>query len=264
MAKNLMKELIVAQKGRSWLNGKEFTKRLEEGYLRQFGSKFTTKKTFAPSGLAWNQGECPRYWYIAFNGAEFVDDEREAKAVANMQHGTVSHERIQKALELSDIPAEMEVKIRSEDPPIFGYADGILDWAGDDNVVLEIKTMREEGFARVKAAGKPKKHHIFQLLVYMKIQKASRGIIMYESKNANELLALPVEINDTYRDYMDYLWGWLREVRSAFDNDTLPEKNYRSNSRVCKNCPVKDTCDTLGDGVIKIKSLETVPDVEEL
>ena len=181
-----------------------------------------------------------------------------------MQHGTVSHERIQKALDLSDIPAEMEVKIRNEDPPVFGYADGILDWAGDENVVLEIKTMREEGFARVKAAGKPKKHHIFQLLVYMKIQKATKGIIMYESKNANELLALPVEINDTYRDYMDYLWGWLREVRSAFDNDTLPEKNYRSNSRVCKNCPVKATCDTLGDGVIKIKSLETVPDVEDL
>ena len=44
----------------------------------------------------------------------------------------------------------------------------------------------------------------------MKIMKATKGIIMYESKNANELLALPVEINDTYRDYMDYLWGWLR------------------------------------------------------
>ena len=27
----------------------------------------------------------------------------------------------------------------------------------------------------------------------MKIKKATRGIIMYESKNANELLALPVE-----------------------------------------------------------------------
>ena len=35
-------------------------------------------------------------------------------------------------------------------------------WNGldDDNVILEIKTMREEGFARVKAAGKPKKHHM--------------------------------------------------------------------------------------------------------
>ena len=50
----------------------------------------------------------------------------------------------------------------------------------------------------------------------------------------------------------------------AWEDQTLPEKNYRSNSRVCKGCPVKATCDTLGDGVIKIKSLETVPDVEEL
>lgn len=265
MAKNLMKELVVKETKSNWFSGKEFVKRLEQGYLKPFSeTKFTTKKTFAPSTLAWNQGECPRYWYIAFEGADFVPDEKDAKAIANMQHGTVSHDRIQKAFGESDINIDVEVKIRNEDPPIFGYADGIMEWAGDDNVVLEIKTCREEAFARIKSSGTPRKYHLFQVLLYMKIRKASKGVLLYESKNANELLAFPVDLTPEYIDYFDYLWGWLREVRGAWENKQLPEKNYRSNSRVCKSCPVKSTCDTLGDGTIKIKSLEALPDVEKL
>ena len=265
MAKNLVKELMVQNNHPKWFKGKEFVKRLEEGYLNQFkDTKFTTKKSFAPSSLAWNQGECPRYWYIAFSGADFIPDEKNAAAIANMQHGTVSHERIQKALAESGIEGEFEVEIRNEDPPVFGYADGILEWSGDDNVVLEIKTMREEGFARVKASGKAKKHHILQSLIYMHIRKATKGIILYESKNANELLAIPLEMNSDYQNWIEYAFDWMRTVRKAFDDKTLPRVNYRSNSRVCKGCPVKATCGTLGEGTLTIRSLEALPDVEDL
>ena len=264
MVKNLMKELVNTAPRSDWFRPNEFTKAVEDGYLKPFSNtKFTTKKTFAPSSLAWNHGECPRYWYIAFTGAEFVPDEKDAKAIANMQHGTVSHDRIQKAFGESDIDIEIEVEIRNEDPPIFGYADGIMEWVGDDNVVLEIKTTREEGFARIKQTG-PRKYHLFQVLLYMKIRKATKGVLLYESKNANELLAYPVEFRPEYEKHFDYLWGWLRSVRSAWENKTLPEKNYRSNSKICKGCPVKATCDTLGDGVIQIDSLQGLPDVEKL
>ena len=198
---------------------KSLPRDLKKDTYVSFGSKFTTKKTFAPSSLAWNQGECPRYWYIAFNGAEFVDDEREGKAVANMQHGTVSHERIQKALELSDIPAEMEVKIRNEDPPIFGYADGILEWVGDDNVMLEIKTCREEAF-RIKSSGTPRKYHLFQVLVYMKIMKASRASSFMSLRMLMSCLLFPLRSMTTIK-YYDYLWGWLREVRKAWEDQTV-------------------------------------------
>ena len=40
----------------------------------------------------------------------------------------------------------------------------------------------------------------------MKIRKASKGIILYESKNANELLAFPVDLTPEYIKYYDYLW----------------------------------------------------------
>ena len=79
MAKDLMKELLQKEPKSNWFSSKEFVKRLEQGYLKPFSeTKFTTKKTFAPSTLAWNQGECPRYWYIAFDGADFVPDEKDA------------------------------------------------------------------------------------------------------------------------------------------------------------------------------------------
>ena len=256
MVKNLMKELVNNSPRSTWFRPNEFIKSVEEGYLKPFSqTKFTTKKTFAPSSLAWNNGECPRYWYIAFSGAEFVPDEKDAKAVANMQHGTVSHDRIQTAFGESDIDIEIEVEIRNEDPPIFGYADGIMTWAGDTNVVMEIKTTREEGFARIKQTG-PRAYHLFQVLLYMRIRKATKGVLLYESKNANELLAYPVEFDSNYDNYFNYLYGWLRTVRKAWEEKTLPEVNYRSNSRVCKGCPVKETCGTLGDGVIKIESLK--------
>jgi hypothetical protein len=48
----------------------------------------------------------------------------------------------------------------------------------------------------------------------------------------------------------------MRTVRKAWENKTLPEKNYRSNSKICKTCPIRATCDVAGTGEIKIKSLE--------
>lgn len=50
---------------------------IEEAYVRVGKSGhpdgFKTKKTFAPSSIAYGHGTCPRYWYLAFSGAEFVD-----------------------------------------------------------------------------------------------------------------------------------------------------------------------------------------------
>jgi hypothetical protein len=48
----------------------------------------------------------------------------------------------------------------------------------------------------------------------------------------------------------------MRTVRKAWENKTLPEKNYRSNSKICKTCPIRATCDLAGTGEVKIKSLE--------
>jgi len=71
--------------------------KIKEGYTITRVDKHTTKKTFAPSTIAYGHGECARYWYLAFDGQMF-EDNADAYASANMSVGTLSHARIQNAM----------------------------------------------------------------------------------------------------------------------------------------------------------------------
>ncbi len=241
--------------------------KIQSGYTVKRVDKFQTKKTFAPSTIAYSHGECPRYWYLAFEGAVF-EDNADAYGAANMTAGTKSHERIQQALMDSGI-AEIyesdegpttEFKIVNNDPPIFGYGDAMINWEGEQ-IVGEIKTMLNEGFEYRKKTLKPKTGHLIQLLIYMKILKKSKGVLIYENKNNHELLVIPVEVTDNYRQWIDQTFQWLRDVRKAWTDKTLPTKNYRSNSKICKTCPIQKACEDAGTGVVKVKSLEGLSEV---
>ena len=83
---------------KSFLDPKELIEKINYGYIAKRGTKFTTKKTFAPSTIAFSHGECPRYWYLAFEGAMF-EDNADPYGGANMTNGTKSHERIQQAMD---------------------------------------------------------------------------------------------------------------------------------------------------------------------
>jgi CRISPR/Cas system-associated exonuclease Cas4 (RecB family) len=233
------------------------------GYTILRGPKHTQKKTFAPSTIVYGHGECPRYWYLAFNGATF-EDNTDAYSAANMTAGTLSHDRIQSAMMNSGIAKTYindknekttEFKVINNDPPIFGYGDAMLDWEGEE-IVGEIKTMMSEAYEYRKKTNKPKTGHLVQLLIYMKILGKSKGALIYENKNNHDLMIIPVEVNDGYIKWINYAFDWMREVRKAWEDQTLPTKNYRNNSKICKSCPVKATCLESGVGVIKIASLE--------
>ena len=238
----------------SFLNTQELIDKINYGYIAKRESKFAKKNSFAPSTIAYSHGECPRYWYLAFEGAVF-EDNADAYGGANMTSGTKSHERIQQAMEDAGILKDSEFKVTWNDPPIFGFGDVILDWAGED-LLGEIKTMPSEGFEYRKASGKPKLGHLIQLLIYMKILNKTKAVLIYENKNNHDLLVIPVEINDYYIRWVSQAFDWMKTVRTAWEDKKLPEKNYRSNSKICKTCPLRATCDEAGKGEIKIKSLE--------
>ncbi len=240
----------------SFVDKDALIEKIRSGYTVKRVDKFQTKKTFAPSTIAYSHGECPRYWYLAFEGAMFADN-ADAYGGANMTAGTKSHERIQQAMEDAGILKNSEFKITYPDPPIFGYGDVILEWENED-LLGEIKTMPNEGFEYRKLAGKPKAGHLIQLLIYMKVLNKSKAILIYENKNNHELLIFPVELNEYSFKWVENAFEWMRTVRKAWENKTLPEKNYRSNSKICKTCPIRATCDLAGSGEIKIKSLESL------
>ncbi len=174
-----------------------------------------------------------------------------------MTNGTLSHNRIQAAMADAGILKDAEFKIISNDPPIFGYGDVILDWEGEE-LLGEIKTMMNEGFEYRKMNRKPKPGHLVQLLIYMKILQKRKAVLIYENKNNHELLILPVEINDYYKKWVNDAFDWMRTVRKAWVDRTLPEKTYRSNSKICKNCPLANVCVDAGKGDVRIDRLEPI------
>jgi CRISPR/Cas system-associated exonuclease Cas4 (RecB family) len=261
MTKSLLQQVMIKTEQKimsrpSFIDKDALIEKIRSGYTVKRVDKFQTKKTFAPSTIAYSHGECPRYWYLAFEGAMF-EDNADAYGGANMTAGTKSHERIQQAMEDAGILKNSEFKITYPDPPIFGYGDVILEWENED-LLGEIKTMPNEGFEYRKLAGKPKAGHLIQLLIYMKVLNKSKAILIYENKNNHELLIFPVELNEYSFKWVENAFEWMRTVRKAWENKTLPEKNYRSNSKICKTCPIRATCDLAGSGEIKIKSLESL------
>lgn len=256
MAKNLLNQIMsnaeAPKTASESMQG--LIDKINSGYIAKRGPKHQQKKTFAPSTIAYGHGECARYWYLAFEGGTF-EDYADPFAGANMTNGTKSHERIQQAIEDAGILIKSEFKITYDDPPIFGFGDAIVEHEGEE-LLIEIKTAMQEGFEYRKKTGKAKLGHLIQILIYMKILKKARGVIVYENKNNHELLAIPVVVNDYYIKWVDQAFDWMRSVRKAWEEKTLPKKNYRSNSKICKTCPLAKVCAEAGEGDVKINSLE--------
>lgn len=269
MAKNLLQQVMLKKveentKGTpSFIDRDALIAKINSGYTINRVDKFAQKKTFAPSTIAFSHGECPRYWYLAFEGATFTDN-ADAYGAANMTAGTKSHERIQEAM--GNVPgflADSEFKVTYNDPPIFGFGDVMLNWEGSE-LLGEIKTMPNDAFEYRKISGKPKTGHLVQLLIYMKILNKNKSVLIYENKNNHDILVFPIELNEYMYTWVENAFGWMRTVRKAWEDKTLPTKNYRSNSKICKTCPIREACDNAGTGVLKINSLEPLDEKQAL
>jgi CRISPR/Cas system-associated exonuclease Cas4 (RecB family) len=252
MTKNFLKQVMDKQP-EGPINHKDLIETIQSGYVAKRGTEFRKKKSFSPSALVYGNGACPRYWFLAFSGADF-EDSATPYDVANMNSGTQAHERIQQAIEDADIMVEKERKIISEDPPIFGFADAVIQW-GEEQPVVEIKTMKEESFAYRKHA-KPPNYHLMQLIIYMKVLGKKLGILLYENKNSHELHAITVEPKEEYKAWADYAFDWMKKVRAQWEGGEIPQKPYRSNSKVCKKCPLQKACSEAPKGKDKIEPLE--------
>lgn len=207
---------------------------LEAALVRE--PKFTTKKSFAPSGLGY-QGSCPRYWHYAFNGAEF-DYSNDALSVQNMDNGSAAGERIANLFDKAGILVTAELPVRHDDPPVFGYIDAIVNWKGEE-VVVEVKTCRSSSWNQRVLKNEVPEYQMAQLLLYMHLTDHDKGFFFTENKDTHEVFVLPVKMNDVYRTKVEGWLDWMREVKA---NTELPIRPFRKSSPQCKGCPVRATC----------------------
>lgn len=232
-----------------------FAKIIDDAYLTGRNlDRWQKKNTFSPSTIGYGHGTCPRYWFIAFNGADF-EEKFDALAIANMENGKQAHERLQKLLESTKVLKEIEREILCNDPPVRGFADLILDWTGQE-VIGEIKTVKDEIFSARQASMAPTTSHLVQLLLYMWVEKIKEGFVMYENKNNNELLIMPIVMNERYEKLIEKVIAWMREVYANYKEDILPERPFTKSSPVCKYCPVKKECWSGEIGDIQIAALD--------
>jgi CRISPR/Cas system-associated exonuclease Cas4 (RecB family) len=141
--------------------------------------------------------------------------------------------------------------IKYQDPIISGKTDAMIKW-NDTEIITEIKTINEESFSYLR---KPRSYHIEQLLLYMKILQQSFGYLIYENKNNHELRFFPIQVNQKYKDFINYFFDWMKQVQKAFDDKQLPENPFRNkfDNKICKGCDFLKVCQTKGAGDIKIE-----------
>lgn len=229
---------------------------LEQAYLQQKRPDgFTQKKSFAPSSIGYGRGTCPRYWHLALSGEEFTDLV-DAMGVANMANGSAAHERIEKLFEDAGLLVSKEVEIKLSDPPIFGYADVLVRWNGEI-VVGEIKTTRQEMFLHRQATMKPSVNHLLQILIYLKATGKRYGFLLYENKNDQTFLVIPVEMTPENAKILEDALDWLRKVYANWKEDGgLPMAPWTKKNKACKECPVFKPCWEKGEGTVNIGKME--------
>jgi CRISPR/Cas system-associated exonuclease Cas4 (RecB family) len=232
-----------------------FGQMINEAYIAGRNlDRYAKKNTFSPSTVGYGHGMCPRYWFIAFNGTDF-EDNFDAIAIANMENGKQAHERIQNLLIDNSLAKELEREILCDDPPIRGFADMIVDWYGTE-IIGELKTVRDEVFAQRQASMAPSTSHLIQLLLYMWVEKNDEGFLMYENKNNNEILVMPIYMNERHKALIEKTIDWMRVVYANYKENILPERTFTKSTSTCKYCPVRKECWSGEHGDLRIEKLD--------
>jgi CRISPR/Cas system-associated exonuclease Cas4 (RecB family) len=256
MAKNLIGSLVTKPRDTK-LDAKKYRLALGKAYLEgKNGIQFTTKKTFSPSTVGYGYGKCPRYWNLAFSGVEFKNSFN-AQGMAAMNAGTQAHDRIQSAMGKVEYGklVELEREVKVVDPPIRGFADAIIEIDGEE-IVGEIKTVKSEGFDIRKDTSTGADSHVVQLLIYMKAMDMKEGFFLYENKNSHELACIPIVMSEENAKYSDYIFDWMREVYTAWEEKKNIKRPFTEKSSNCTYCPIKIACWDKPDGRTKIEPLE--------
>jgi CRISPR/Cas system-associated exonuclease Cas4 (RecB family) len=252
MAKELLKKVLQKDETQT-IDLSKIADIINEGYVinQSASTGYSKKVSFAPSKLVWNEGSCPRYWYLAFEGNVF-ENKSDGPGIANMQSGTAAHKRIGDALQRTEIVKWLEQPIRYDDPPIYGQGDGMFVLDGQD-ILIEIKTTNDTAFEYRKQSRKASKSNKLQLLIYMKILNHTNGALIYENKNTHELLVIPVIPTKEDVEEVNKLFDWMKRVRQAFKDKQLPERISRKGTKMCAACPLEKVCDSREKGDIKIE-----------
>jgi len=224
-------------------------------------TKVRKKESFAPSSIGYGNAKCPRYWYMAFEGKYVFEESSDEMALANMDNGVYVHDRMERIFKDSGSLVAAESELIMHDPPVRGYIDLLARLDNGEIVVIEVKSAKDEIFrARVNTMA-ALDYHMYQILLYLKGTGKRNGAILYENKNDQTIVVIPVEMNEENERIIDEALDWMRMVHNNWkdgpDGKNLPKRPYTKSKKECKYCPLKKECyENLPDGEVQLLPME--------
>jgi hypothetical protein len=110
-----------------------------------------------------------------------------------------------------------------------------------ERYVIDIKGINVYGFSRITMDNSGKEEHVRQLITYCKLRGISRGLLLYENKNTNEIRTFKVVQNpELWREVQD----WSREVIEHLEAGTLPpmHPDCEGGTYLWEKCPYRRLC----------------------
>lgn len=218
--------------------------------------RFRQKTSFAPSGLFYGSGDCPRRWVLSFRGC-LHESKTTPQNIMRMKKGIADHARIQEAMLSAGIVLDIEKEIIHEDPPIHAFVDAIVDFE-NEVVTVEVKTTSMKNFEYRQKTNQVTAYHLGQLLMYMYLLDIKKGVIIYEATKADGevmLHAIPVNMTDEYEEQIERVLDWCRKIWKVYQDGRMPARGHREGSKICQGCPVEKACAENTEPTIKVQRL---------
>mgnify|MGYP000430141996 CR=1 FL=1 len=141
-------------------------------------------------------------------------------------------------------PEKSDAELRTISKKFFKhFIDLIMEYDGE-TVIGEIKTAKQEVWDTRQSEMKSSSNHMLQLLTYMKLKNAKEGFFLYENKNTQEILIIPISMNEKNKALIENAFRWMEEVYDNFKNGDLPVRpaGATKSKMPCTYCPIKKEC----------------------
>jgi CRISPR/Cas system-associated exonuclease Cas4 (RecB family) len=209
---------------------------------------------FYPSSV----GKCSRAIVMGMNGIEKPRINFKLNSI--FSNGNSYHERIEKLFKDAGILIISEMPLKDEELHISGRldiitynikkdrekstpielkdAEGNIVFSGftEELLVVEMKSISEKGFEKLS---RPKPEHYDQLMLYLHLTKIQDGILLYESKNTQDMLEFYVEYSE---EEANRIIGKIKECVKHYTEKTLPVRPYDKHSYECQYCDYRNKC----------------------
>jgi len=200
-------------------------------------------------------GKCPRAVFFKFKNAP--REPMDARIMRIFEHGENIHRSIFNILYRLRLGVVTEVPIPSQEI-ISGRADAIL-CIGNENYVLDIKSMNSMIFRNLSA---PKEENVYQIQLYMHYFNIKKGILLYIDKDRQEMKEFFVGYDETL---CNSLLSKFADLKDQVEKNLVPPRlaDYPHNWQ-CNYCSFKDICKTVDGDVLNWEDFKKKIETQEV